>query len=621
MKTIQDGWQMRICREESSETKNKRPSSLINWIIRLMVLGVFIFLVANNYSNKTETRAISLNELYAAIDEGKIAELNIDIVNHRATGKFTDKKLFVTGVADTEELEKKALSKGTKTTANAQSEGWGIVIALAPTLLMVVLVIWFLGRMNKASTAGGGGLNSFLTSGNKTFGYWEPNTRKVFDDVAGCDEVKEEVKFFIEFLKNPEKFARLGAHVPRGLLLVGSPGTGKTLLAKAMAGEADVPFGYISGSDFVEMLVGVGASRVRMLFVEAKKQSPCILFVDEIDAIGKRRSFDLRGSHSEQEQALNQILAEMDGFKSDEGVLVVAATNRPELLDPALLRPGRFDRKIEVPLPDIKGREMILKVHARKLKVAAGVDFATLAKITPMLSGADLENIVNEAGIIATVRGAETVEQNDFFEAFEKVTFGLSKRDRIIFQKEREMVAFHEAGHTLVARNLPDTDPVRKVTIIGRGQSGGATHFLPKEDYRLITKRRLEAQLAVAMGGRAAEVHKFEDESSGARADFAHATEIAKMMVRELGMSRKVGKRVFVQRGDFLGMVGEPTDCSPETLRLIDEEVKEYLDKAYETAVKIIEENAAKLEILSQALLEKETLSGEEVDQLLNVSA
>lgn len=441
-----------------------------------------------------------------------------------------------------------------------------------------------------------------------------------FNDVAGIDEAKEELREIIEFLKDPKKFTRLGGRIPKGVLLMGSPGTGKTLLAKAIAGEAGVPFFSISGSDFVEMFVGVGASRVRDLFIQGKRNAPCIIFIDEIDAVGRHRGAGLGGGHDEREQTLNQLLVEMDGFESSEGVILIAATNRPDVLDPALLRSGRFDRQVVVPVPDVKGREEILKVHTRKTPLAPGVNLAILARGTPGFSGADLENLVNEAALHAARLGRDTVTMADFETAKDKVMMGTERRSMIISEKERRNTAYHEAGHTLVARLLPGTDPIHKVTIIPRGRALGLTQQLPMDEKHTYPRDYLMNNLVIYMGGRVAEELVLGEVTTGAGNDLERATELARKMVCEWGMSPELGPLTFGKKEEqiFLGReIAQHRDYSEETARKIDQEVKRLIMDAYEKARLLLTENRETLHRLAQMLLEKETLDGETIDAVI----
>jgi len=447
----------------------------------------------------------------------------------------------------------------------------------------------------------------------------DQSEKVTFEDVAGIEEAKEELSEIVEFLKEPKKYTRLGGRIPKGVLLMGPPGTGKTLLARAIAGEAGVPFFSISGSDFVEMFVGVGASRVRDLFVQGKKNAPCIIFIDEIDAVGRHRGAGLGGGHDEREQTLNQLLVEMDGFESNEGVILISATNRPDVLDPALLRPGRFDRQVVVYLPDIKGREKILQVHMKKSPIGDDVTPLVLAKGTPGFSGADLENLVNEAALYAAKRNKDKVEMVDFEDAKDKVYMGLERKSKVIKDEDRKTTAYHEGGHALVARFLPDTDPVNKITIIPRGRAAGVTWFLPEErDFKY--KDQLESQLAIAFGGRAAEELVFNRISTGASNDIKQATELAQQMVRSWGMSDVLGPLSYAKNEEqiFLGRdISQHRDYSEDTARKIDEEIIILIKKSHDTAKKILGENLDVLHKLAELLLEKETVMGKELDELI----
>jgi len=492
-----------------------------------------------------------------------------------------------------------------------------LLLTLAPGLL-ILLVLWFLiarGMRNAAGGGPGGMLGSFGKSRHRVTN--KENVQITFADVAGVDEAKEEVGEIVEFLKNPKRFSKLGGRIPRGVLLSGQPGCGKTLLAKAIAGEADVPFFSISGSDFVEMFVGVGASRVRDLFKQAKENAPCIIFLDEIDAVGRRRGGGFSsGGHDEREQTLNAILVEMDGFEANDQVIVIAATNRPDVLDPALTRPGRFDRQVAVPLPDLRGRRQILAVHARKVKIGADVDLERLARGTPMFSGADLAAIINEAAIIATMAEKDSIEMSDLEEARDKVRFGRANRSRKIEEEERVATAYHEAGHALLQVLLKDADPLHKVTIIPRGQAMGATFSLPEKDRYGYSRRHLLATMRVLCGGRIAEEKKTSDISSGASMDIRMATAYARTMVLQWGMSDRLG---FVNYGgsDERDMFIPEKDYSPETAHVIDQEVRTLIDHAYADARQMIEQNWDKVVAISEALLSVETLSRDDVDRIM----
>ncbi|MBW1990386.1 MAG: ATP-dependent zinc metalloprotease FtsH, partial [Deltaproteobacteria bacterium] len=487
------------------------------------------------------------------------------------------------------------------------------LIQLLPIGLLVVLWIFFMRQMQ----AGGGKAMSF---GKSRARLMSENTNKVtFEDVAGVEEAKEELAEVVEFLRDPGKFTRLGGRIPKGVLLVGPPGSGKTLLARAIAGEAGVPFFSISGSDFVEMFVGVGASRVRDLFLQGKKNAPCIIFIDEIDAVGRHRGAGLGGGHDEREQTLNQLLVEMDGFESNEGVILISATNRPDVLDPALLRPGRFDRQVVVPLPDLIGREHILKVHMRKTPIHDDVDVAVLARGTPGFSGADLENLVNEAALLAAKRGKEKIHMVDLEDAKDKVFMGLERKSKVMKKEDLINTAYHEAGHALVARFLPETDAVNKITIIPRGRALGMTWFLP-EERDTVYRDQLENRLAVSFGGRAAEEMVFNRISTGAANDIRQATELAQRMIRDWGMSEKLGPLSYSREEDqvFLGKeISRSRDYSEETAREIDAEIRKLVMNAYAKAKEVLENNQDILHKLAELLLEKETILGSQMDELI----
>jgi cell division protease FtsH len=489
-----------------------------------------------------------------------------------------------------------------------------VIISYLPWILILVF-LWFLmfrqvnGNVNRA----------FDFGKSRAKIYMEDRPKVTFDDVADAKEAKEELKEIVDYLKNPQKYASIGARVPKGVLLVGPPGTGKTLLARAIAGEAGVPFISISGSEFVEMFVGVGAARVRDLFEKAKKLAPAIVFIDEIDAVGRVRGAGIGGGHDEREQTLNQLLVEMDGFEPGTGIIVLAATNRPDILDPALLRPGRFDRIVVVDRPDIEGRYEILKVHARKVKLAENVDLKKIAKITPGFSGADLANVINEAALLAARKNKKFVEQEDLEEAVDKVMIGIA-REGALSPDEKKRVAYHEAGHAILSKLLPNADPVHKVSVIPRGMALGVTVAIPEEDKRLMTKEYLEDMITVLMGGRVAEKLVFGNLSTGAANDLERVTEIARKMVTEWGMSERLGPATFgkTQREVFLGRdLGLKTPISEETLRIIDEEIKRIVEWAERRAEEILKENIEKLHRLAQVLLEKETISGEELDKII----
>jgi len=488
-----------------------------------------------------------------------------------------------------------------------------LLVSWLPMIVLIGIWIFFMRQMQ----AGGGKALSFGKSRARLQSDQAPKV--TFEDVAGIDEAKEELGEIIDFLKEPKKFTRLGGRIPKGVLLMGSPGTGKTLLARAIAGEAGVPFFSISGSDFVEMFVGVGASRVRDLFVQGKKNAPCIIFIDEIDAVGRHRGAGLGGGHDEREQTLNQLLVEMDGFESNEGVILISATNRPDVLDPALLRPGRFDRQVVISLPDIKGREEILKVHMKKTPIASDVSPIVLSKGTPGFSGADLENLVNEAALLGAKRNKEKVDMSDFEDAKDKVYMGLERKSKVVREEDRKVTAYHEGGHALVSRFLPGTDQVNKITIIPRGRAAGITWFLPEErDFKF--KDQLENELTVSFGGRVAEEVVFSRISTGAANDIKQATAIAQQMVRSWGMSEELGPLSYGKGEEqiFLGReISHPRDYSEETARKIDEEVTILIKNSYKRAKEILNENIDILHKLAELLLEKETVKGDELDDLI----
>jgi cell division protease FtsH len=488
-----------------------------------------------------------------------------------------------------------------------------VLVSWFPMLILIGVWIFFMRQMQ----AGGGKALSFGKSRARLMS--DKSERVTFEDVAGIDEAKEELGEIVDFLREPKKFTRLGGRIPKGVLLMGPPGTGKTLLARAIAGEAAVPFFSISGSDFVEMFVGVGASRVRDLFVQGKKNAPCIIFIDEIDAVGRHRGAGLGGGHDEREQTLNQLLVEMDGFESNEGVILISATNRPDVLDPALLRPGRFDRQVMVSMPDIRGREKILRVHMKKTPIAPDVDPLILARGTPGFSGADLENLVNEAALLAAKRNKEKIEMVDFDESKDKVYMGLERKSKVIKEEDRRVTAYHEGGHALVARFLPETDTVNKITIVPRGRAAGVTWFLPEErDFRF--KDQLESELAVAFGGRAAEEIVFNRISTGAANDIKQATDLAQQMIRTWGMSDKLAPLSYAKGEEqiFLGReISQHRDYSEATAQKIDEEINRLITNSYQCARDVLKENLDILHKLAEILLEKETVMGKELDELI----
>jgi cell division protease FtsH len=508
--------------------------------------------------------------------------------------------------------------KGEDITDNRPNPFLGQFLVQFVPWIVIILVVWYFFFRQIRNSGGPGNILSFGKSRARFI--TADKVKTTFADVAGVEEAKEEVGEIVEFLKNPQKFSKIGGRIPHGVLLIGPPGTGKTLLAKAIAGEAGVPFLSISGSDFVEMFVGVGASRVRDLFRQAKENSPCIIFLDEIDAVGRRRGTGLGGGHDEREQTLNQILVEMDGFDTDEGIIVMAATNRQDVLDPALLRPGRFDRQVMVDLPDVKGREEILKIHARKVKLGRDVDLKKIAKATPMFSGADLASLINEAAIMATMHRKDSVDHADLEEARDKVLWGRQKKSRVMLEQEKKITAYHEAGHTLVGALTPESDPIHKVTIIPRGRALGATFTLPENDKHGRGRRELEAILAKALGGRVAEELVFGEITTGAASDIQQATDLARKMACEYGMSDKLGPVSYSDEEEhvFLGReIARTQKHSEETSRLIDAEVRRLIDEALVRSRELVSRNREKLELIAQALLRYETITGEEVAMLL----
>jgi cell division protease FtsH len=571
-----------------------------------------LFQIFNQHQNPV-AKPVSYSELLSMIDQEQVAEVTIQDQNLLV--KDTSNQYYKTYAPDDPNLIQELRKKGISISAKPPEKNHWIISAIVSWLPLIIIIgvwIFFMKQMQ----GGGGKAMSFGKSRAKLM---TENTKKVtFDDVAGVDEAKEELTEIVEFLRDPKKFTRLGGRIPKGVLLTGSPGTGKTLLSRAVAGEAGVPFFSISGSDFVEMFVGVGASRVRDLFMQGKKNAPCIIFIDEIDAVGRQRGAGLGGGHDEREQTLNQLLVEMDGFESNEGVILIAATNRPDVLDPALLRPGRFDRQVAVPLPDVAGREKILKVHIQKTPVGKDVNIRALAKGTPGFSGADLENVVNEAALIAAKRDKNEISMVDFEDAKDKVYMGLERKSKVMSEEEKKVTAYHEGGHALVARLLPFTDAVNKITIIPRGRAAGVTWFFPDEsDFRY--KDQLESSLSVAYGGRIAEELIFDRVSTGASNDIKQATNIAHKMVRSWGMS-ELGPLSYSKDDDqvFLGReIAHSRDYSEDTARKIDEAVTNLIDRSYEKAENVLKENMSLLHKLADLLLDKETVMGKELDELI----
>ncbi|MEJ2684228.1 MAG: ATP-dependent zinc metalloprotease FtsH [Candidatus Sulfobium sp.] len=587
--------------------------SLFIWVL----IGLMIILLFNllNTPKKTSEELI-FSTFLTKVEAGQVDEVTIK--DHAITGRLKDGVKFKSYYADYPDLVKQLRSQNVKITVKPPDENpWyvNLFFTWGPMILIVVIWIFFMRQMQ--------------SGGNKALSFGKSKARLVsekavkitFADVAGVEEAKGEVQEIIDFLKDPQKFQKLGGKIPKGVLLVGAPGAGKTLLARAIAGEAGVPFFSISGSDFVEMFVGVGASRVRDLFEQAKKSAPCIIFIDEIDAVGRHRGAGLGGGHDEREQTLNQLLVEMDGFEGTEGVIIIAATNRPDVLDPALLRPGRFDRQVVVPQPDVKGRLEILKVHVRNIPVADNVNLEKIARGTPGFSGADLANLVNEAALLAARESKTKVENSDFEAAKDKVLMGVERKSMIISDEEKKNTAYHEAGHALVAKLTPGTDPIHKVSIIPRGRALGITQQLPIDDRYTYSKDYLLKTLQVLMGGRVAEELALKHMTTGAGNDIERATDLARKMVTEWGMSEKLGPLTFGKKDEqiFLGReIAQHKDYSEKTAVEIDEEVKRIVFDAYSSARKLLEGKSALLDAFAQKLLEKETLDGPEIDQMID---
>lgn len=577
-----------------------------------------MILLVNLFSQpRSNQEKMIFSDFLSAMERGEIKEVTIQ--GHNITGRKTNGKEFKTFAPNYPELIKIMREKDVRISAKPEEDSpWYMTMLISwfPMLLLIGFWIFFMRQMQ----AGGTKAMSFGKARAKLLNEKQPKI--TFTDVAGIEESKEELQEIIEFLRDPKKFTKLGGRIPKGVLLVGPPGTGKTLLARAIAGEANVPFFSISGSDFVEMFVGVGASRVRDLFIQGKKHAPCIIFIDEIDAVGRHRGAGLGGGHDEREQTLNQLLVEMDGFESNEGVIIIAATNRPDVLDPALLRPGRFDRQVVVPRPDVKGREEILKVHTRKTPLADDVSLSVISRGTPGFTGADLENLVNEAALLAARRGKTKVEMTDFEAAKDKVLMGVERRTMIISDEEKRITAYHEAGHTLVAKFLPSADPIHKVTIIPRGRALGITQQLPTEDKYTLSKEYILNKIAIFLGGRAAEELVLHIQTTGAGNDLEMATEWARKMVCDYGMSDKLGPVTFGKREEhiFLGReIAQHKDYSENTAIEIDMEIKRIVLENYERAKNLITENLDRLHRLATALLEKEVLAGDEIDELLGL--
>jgi cell division protease FtsH len=590
---------------------NKVSHNLALWL----VLGLMILLLFNLFNQQPREPEVVFSDFFAAVKRGEVTEVTIQ--GQTIHGHFRDESGFKTFAPDDPDLIPTLREQGVRVAAKPEEgDPWYVAILVQwfPMLLLIGVWVFFMRQMQM----GGGKAMSFGKSRAKLL--TENQQRVTFSDVAGVEEAKQELEEIIAFLKDPKKFTRLGGRIPKGVLLVGAPGTGKTLLARAIAGEASVPFFSISGSDFVEMFVGVGASRVRDLFAQGKKQAPCLVFIDEIDAVGRHRGAGLGGGHDEREQTLNQLLVEMDGFEANEGVILIAATNRPDVLDPALLRPGRFDRRVMVPRPDVRGREEILRVHSRRVPMDDNVDVGTLARTTPGFSGADLENLVNEAALLAARHNKEKVDMEDFELSKDKVVMGVERRSMILSSEEKRNTAYHEAGHALVAGLTPGTDPVHKVTIIPRGMALGVTQQVPNEDRYTLTKDYILKRLAVMFGGRVAEEIVLGHTTTGAGDDIEKATELARRMVCEWGMSEKLGPMTFGKKDEqiFLGRdFTQMKEYSEKTAVEIDTEVRGIIMHAYERAKALLQANIEVLHKMAERLLEKEVLDGAEVTDII----
>lgn len=597
--------------------KKNELKSLISWIL----IFFLIFLFIRGLRELQVEKEIPYSEFKILLKEGRISEVRIksDII----FGKYSDEQNKIVQFKTYRVLEDIKLideleNKNVKFAAVGDKGSWiwSVLLNFGPVLL--IFLLWYLWTKQLQS----GGKQAMMFGKSRARLYVGKNKSDVtFKDVAGCDEVKEELQEIIEFLKDPKKFQRLGGKIPKGVLLYGPPGTGKTLLAKAVAGEAGVPFFSASGSEFVEMFVGVGASRVRDLFEQGRRYAPCLLFIDELDAVGRHRFAGIGGGHDEREQTLNQLLVELDGFDTKEGVILIGATNRPDVLDPALLRPGRFDRHIVVPVPDIKGREEILKVHSRKVKLSDDINLSIIAQRTPGFVGADIANLVNEAALLAARKNKNAVDMSDFDEAIEKVMAGPARKSRVISEREKKIIAYHESGHALVAKLTPGCDPVHKISLIPRGPALGYTLQLPAEDKYIISKQELLNKISVLLGGRTAEKIIFNDFTTGAQNDLSKATEIATKMVTEYGMSEKIGPLTLRKREEeiFLGRdyLTREKMYSEATAKLIDEEIKDIIEKCEQSVEKLLSENIKKLHSLAQRIIEKEVLESQEIDEII----
>ncbi len=606
---------------------NSRSQSIFVYILLFVAIGAMLYMGFRD--NTSTAKPLTINEVAQAVQEGKVAQIIIKsddtftVVYTNGTEEEGVESRKEPNATLVDQLGSLGVTKEQLAPENVVIEvrapsAWGGVLSGALYLLPVLFmggVLWFIFRQAQGSN---NAAMSFGKSRARMFSGEHPTV--TFADVAGAEESKQELEEIVEFLKEPQKFIQLGARIPKGVLLVGPPGTGKTLLAKAVSGEAGVPFFSISGSEFVEMFVGVGASRVRDLFEQAKRHSPCIIFVDEIDAVGRQRGAGLGGSHDEREQTLNQMLVEMDGFDTDTNVIIIAATNRPDILDPALLRPGRFDRRVTLDRPDVKGREAILRVHVKGKPLDPEADLASIGRGTPGFVGADLENLVNEAAILAARRNKKSIGQSELEESIERVVMGPERKSRLISDEEKRIIAYHEAGHAIVANAIAEADPVQKVTIVGRGQAGGVTWFRPDEDRILMSRKKMLATLAMALGGRAAEELIFDDITSGASNDIEQVTRMARAMVTRLGMSPEMGTMTYGQKEEmfFLGReISEQRDYSEAVAEQIDREVRKIVEDAYKVAKSLVKKYRKQLELIAQKLLEVESINREDFEKLV----
>ena len=592
--------------------------NLLLWL----VIAAVLLTVFNNFNLSAKAQVVPYSDFVKAVNQNQINEVQIQGDKIKAVNKAGE-EISVTWLQNDQKLMDDLLNNNVRTIVleeEKQSFWMQLLVASFPILIIIAVFMLFMRQMQGGS-GGRGNPMSFGRSKAKLLS--EDQIKTTFADVAGVDEAKEEVQELVEFLRDPGKFQRLGGHIPRGVLMVGQPGTGKTLLAKAIAGEAKVPFFSISGSDFVEMFVGVGASRVRDMFEQAKKQAPCIIFIDEIDAVGRHRGAGLGGGHDEREQTLNQLLVEMDGFEKNDGVIVIAATNRPDVLDPALLRPGRFDRQVVVGLPDIRGREQILKVHMRNVPLSEDVDPNIIARGTPGFSGADIENLVNEAALFAARGNKRLVRMEEFDKAKDKIMMGAERKSMVMSEKEKRNTAYHESGHAIIGRLMPDHDPVYKVTIIPRGRALGVTMFLPEEDRYSISGQNIRSQICSLFGGRIAEEMTLgiNNVTTGASNDIQRATQLARNYVTKWGLSEKMGPLMYDEDDGevFLGMSAgsNPKPHSPDTAREIDQEIRILIDECYAESRKLLKENEEKLHVMADALIEFETLSSEQIDDIM----